>query len=112
MKRKMRIATREMYKWKARLNVHSGKQEYGVHYWETYSPAFQCTSIRMFLILPILQNWHTCQLDFVLAYLQANAETEQYMGMPFGFDVGGKSNLSHALLLIKNIYGSKASGRI
>ena len=34
------------------------------------------------------------------------------MDMPVGFDVGGKSNLAHALLIIKNIYGGKASGRI
>ena len=112
MKRKRRIATREIYKWKARLNVHGGKQEYGVHYWETYIPVVQWTYIRMFLILSILQNCHTCQLDFILAYPQANTETEKYMDMPVGFDVEGKSNMSHALILIKNIYGGKASGRI
>ena len=33
------------------------------------------------------------------------------MDMPVGFDVGGKSNLPHALLLIKNIYRGKASGQ-
>ena len=55
MKRKRSIATREIYKWKARLNVHGGKQEYGVHYWETYSLVVQWTSIRMFLILSILK---------------------------------------------------------
>ena len=92
--------------------MHGGKQEYGVHYWETYSPVVQWTSIRMFLILSILQNWHTRQLDFVLVYPQANTKTEQYIDMPAGFYVGGKSNLSHALLLIKSIYGGKASGRI
>ena len=90
MKRKRRIPTREIYKWKARLNVHGWKQEYGVHYWERYSPVFQWTFIRMFLILSILQNWHTRQLDFVLAYPQADADTEQYMDIPVGFDVGGK----------------------
>ena len=66
----------------------------------------------MFLILSILQNWHTRQLDFVLAYLQADSDTEQYMDIPVDFDFRGKSNLSHTLLLIKNIYGGKASGRI
>ena len=104
MKRKRRIATREIYKWKARLNVHGGKQEYSVHYWEMYSPVVQWTSIQMFLILSILQHWHARQLDFVLAYPQADAETEQYIDMPVSFDVGDKSNLSHALLLIKNIW--------
>ena len=38
MRRKRRIATGEVYKWKARLNIHGGKQEYGVNYWETYAP--------------------------------------------------------------------------
>jgi hypothetical protein len=35
MRRKRRIATQEVYKWKARLNIHGGKQEHGVNYWET-----------------------------------------------------------------------------
>ena len=30
MKRKRDIITREVYKWKARLNIHGGQQEYGV----------------------------------------------------------------------------------
>jgi hypothetical protein len=112
MKRKRRIDTREVYKWKARLNVHGGKQEYGVHYWETYAPVVQWTSIRLCLILSVLQNWHTRQLDFVLAYPQADVETEQYMEMPKGFNVGGKSRASHVLKLLKNIYGGKAASRI
>ena len=32
MRRKRRINTQEVYKWKARLNVHGGQQEHGVHY--------------------------------------------------------------------------------
>ena len=35
MRRKRRINTQEVYKWKARLNVHGGQQEHGVHYWDT-----------------------------------------------------------------------------
>jgi hypothetical protein len=112
MKRKRRIDTREIYKWKARLNVHGGKQEYGVHYWETYAPVVRWTSIRMCLILSVLQGWHTRQLDFVLAYPQADVESEQHMEMPKGFNVGGKHRSSHVLKLIKNVYGGRASGRI
>jgi hypothetical protein len=33
MKRKRRIATREVYKWKARLNIDGSKQEEGVNFW-------------------------------------------------------------------------------
>ncbi len=38
MKRKRRIVTREIYKWKAHITVDGSKQKYGVHYVETYSP--------------------------------------------------------------------------
>ena len=41
MKRKQRILTNKVYKWKARLNVHGGKQIKNVHYWETFSPICQ-----------------------------------------------------------------------
>eukprot|EP00978_Attheya_sp_CCMP212_P048469 scaffold525506_cov142-Attheya_sp.AAC.1 len=51
MKRKRRIATREIYKWKARLNIHGGKQTKGVDYWETYSPMVTWNAIRMFMTL-------------------------------------------------------------
>jgi hypothetical protein len=37
MKRKRSILSREIYKWKARLNCHGGQQEHGVNFWETYS---------------------------------------------------------------------------
>jgi hypothetical protein len=59
MKRKRRINTQEVYKWKARLNVHGGKQIKNVHYWETYSPVVKWSSIRMFLTLAIINNWKT-----------------------------------------------------
>jgi len=40
MKRKRRIATRQVYKHKkARLNLHGGKMEHGMNCWETYAPA-------------------------------------------------------------------------
>jgi hypothetical protein len=50
MKRKRRILTREIYKWKAQLNAHGGQQEHGVNFWETYAPVMNWFSIRLFLI--------------------------------------------------------------
>ena len=37
MKQKRDIQTRQVYKHKARLNIHGGQQEYGVHFMETFS---------------------------------------------------------------------------
>jgi hypothetical protein len=45
MKRKRRILTRLVYKWKARLNCHGGQQEHGINFWETYSSVVNWYSI-------------------------------------------------------------------
>jgi hypothetical protein len=111
MKRKRRINTREVYKWKARLNVHGGKQIKNVHYWETYSPVVKWSSIRLFLTLAAIKGWRTRQVDFVLAYPQADIETTLYMEIPRGFEFDG-SRKTHCLRLKKNLYGQKQAGRV
>ncbi|KAL7563107.1 hypothetical protein ACA910_012291 [Epithemia clementina (nom. ined.)] len=98
MKRKRRIDTREIYKWKARLNVHGGQQEYGLNYWETYSPVVAWTTLRFFFILALLRGWHCRQLDFVLAFPQAPTEVCLYMNFPKGYQFPpGISKETHVL---------------
>ena len=112
MKRKRRVKTNQVYKHKARLNVHGGQQEMGVNYWETYAPVVTWAAIRMVLILVILNNWHTVQIDFVLAYPQAEVECDIFMQIPKGFEIEGKTRLTHVIQLIKNLYGQKQAGRV
>jgi hypothetical protein len=45
MHRKRRIDTQEVYKWKARINIHGGKQTKGLNYWDTYAPVATWSSI-------------------------------------------------------------------
>jgi hypothetical protein len=112
MRRKRRIMSREVYKWKARLNVHGGKQTYGVDFWETYAAALKWSSIRFFLTQALINNWHTSRhLDFVLAYPQADVECDLNLEIPQGFEFEG-SRKTHCLQLVKNLYGSKAAGRV
>jgi hypothetical protein len=110
MKRKRRVDTGEVYKHKARLTVHGGKQEKGINFWETYSPVVSWFSIRFFLLLSMLQGWHTRQLDFVLAYPQADIECDMYMSIPSHFR--SRYGPNKVLKLLKNIYGQKQAGRI
>jgi Reverse transcriptase (RNA-dependent DNA polymerase) len=111
MKRKRRIATREVYKWKARLNVRGHMQKYGVHYWETYSPIVRWTTIRLCLVLALVHGWSTRQLDFVQAYPQAKVSTENvYTDIPQGVAFKGQpKNL--CLHVPQNIYGGNDAGR-
>jgi hypothetical protein len=112
MRRKRRIDTQTVYKWKARLNIDGSKQQYGIHYWETYAPVVAWPVIRFFLILSLLRGWETRQLDFVLAYTQADVETDLYMRIPTGYERDGITPKTHALKLLKNLYGQKQAGRV
>jgi len=71
MKRKRWIQTREVYKWKARLNIDGSRQVKGRDYWDTYAPVATWGSIRLILAKAIIQGWHSKQIDFVMAYTQA-----------------------------------------
>ena len=77
--------TQEVYKWKARLNVHGGQQEHGVHYWDTYTPVVTWQTVRFFFILSLLLDWRSRQLDFIMAYPQAPAEMPLYLCLPQGY---------------------------
>ena len=85
MKRKRKPSTGEISKYKARPNVNGKEQVQGVHYEETYAPVVGWATIRFFMTLAIINNWHTRQLDFVLAFPQADIERELYMRLPAGF---------------------------
>jgi Reverse transcriptase (RNA-dependent DNA polymerase) len=87
MKRKRRLLTNDVYKWKARLNLHGGQQEHGVNYWETYAPVVTWAAIRLVMILVLMYKWYTVQIDFVLAYPQGDVECDLFMKIPKGFEV-------------------------
>lgn len=111
MKRKRRIATREVYKWKSRLNLGGHKMIYGKHYDETYAPALAWSTIRLFLILTIINNWKSRQIDFVLAYPQAPVPRPTYMELPQGIIFPGLDRKKHCLEILRNVYGGKDAGR-
>ena len=112
MKRKRDIKTREVYKHKARLNIHGGQQQYGVHFTETYSPVVSWFAVRIVTILSAINKWHTRQVDFVLAYPQAPIPYDNYMKLPHGIKTIHGDGNTHVLKLKKNIYGGRNSGRV
>mmetsp|Transcript_4496 Transcript_4496/g.5066 ORF Transcript_4496/g.5066 Transcript_4496/m.5066 type:complete len:127 (-) Transcript_4496:73-453(-) len=60
----------------------------------------------------IVNVWHTKQLDYVLAFPQAPAETELFMAIPKGIRVQGGNSKDHVLKIHRNINGQKSAGRI
>ena len=112
MRRKRDLTTGEVVKWKARLNLHGGKQTYGVNYYETWSPVVGWFSVRLLICFALIQKWSIRQVDFVQAFCQAPIEMDMYMELPHGISVKGGSNKTHVLKLLANIYGQKQGGKI
>jgi Reverse transcriptase (RNA-dependent DNA polymerase) len=111
MKRKRKVLCGTVYKWKARLNVDGAKQVHGLDYWETYAPVASWSTIRLVLTIAVRNKWTIRQVDFVQAFPQAPIEAELYMEIPKGFNVGGTRD-THALRLLRNVYGQKQAGRV
>ncbi len=54
MQRKHDLTTNEIKSHKARLNLHDGKQIYGMNYYETYPPVVTWFAIRLMIIFGII----------------------------------------------------------
>ena len=113
MKRKRRIRTQEVYKHKARINFDGSTMVQGEHYDESYAPVVTWPATRYFLAQSILHGWHTKQMDFVLAYTQAEVDrSDLYMEIPRGVTLDGADRSLYVLHLKQNLYGMKQAGRV
>ena len=79
---KRNLTTNEITKHKARLNLHGGKQIYGMNYYETYAPVVTWFAIRLMIIFGILFQWSLRQVNFIMAYPPAPIEMDIYMELP------------------------------
>ncbi len=105
MKRKWRILTQEVYKWKARLCLDGSCQVFGQDYNKTYAPVADWIIIQFVLVLAIINCWESLQIDYILAYLQALVKRDMYMEIPMGCKVNAKGD--YILQILWNIYGQK-----
>ncbi len=76
MRRKCNLTTNKITKHKARLNLHGGKQVFGMNYFETYAPVVTWFAIRLVIVMGIIFNWALHQVDFIMAYPQSPVEMD------------------------------------
>jgi hypothetical protein len=112
MQRKRDLTTNEVKSHKARLNLHGGKQVYGMNYYETYAPVVTWFAIRLIITFGIIFQYALRQIDFIMAYPQAPIEEDIYMELPQGIKTATGNSKDHVLKLLKNIYGQKQAGRV
>jgi hypothetical protein len=110
-------------KHRSRMCPHGGQQVEGLNYWDTYAPVVSWRTIHLTLVLSLLSNLKTRQLDYVGAFPQADADCEIYMNIPPGFIVQNnhlvfthestKANSKHHVLkILKNIYGLRQASNV
>jgi hypothetical protein len=121
--RRKRAPDWSIVKYKSHLCPHGGQQIEGLNFWDTYAPVVSWRTIRLCLVLSLLSNMKTCQLDYVGAFPQADADCEVYMNIPGGFIVKNNTlnftttstinnSKQHLLKIKKNIYDLCQAGNV
>ena len=105
--KRKRLPNGQISRYKARLCAHGGMQQWGVNYWETFSPVVNWMSVRLILILAIIHDLPARAIDFVLAFPQAELDTPVYMELPAGCDPDSGSRHEYIIELKKSLYGLK-----
>ena len=79
-------------------------------FFETYALFFQLSTVRALLVMSIVLNLATQQIDFSNAFCQADIDEEVYFEMPKDFgDPRGRDMV--LLRLNKSLYGTKQAPR-
>ena len=107
MRWKWNLTTNKITNYKARLNIHGGKQTDGANYYETYTPVVAWFVVGIMIVFAILFSWSLKQFDFAMACPQAPIEQDVYMDLPHGIITQHDNSREHILNLNSNICGQK-----
>ena len=69
-------------------------------------------TIRMVIVISIINGWSTYQVDFVLVLTQANIEFDMYIKITQGIETKGGIRKTHILNILKNLYGNRQVYRV
>lgn len=89
-------------------------QKKGVEYTQNYALVAKMSTIRAFLAVAAMNQWHTCQMDVQNAFSHGDLKEEIYMHIPMGYKIsedytrqGGAR--STCMQTQKGLYGIKQS---
>ena len=112
-----RYPTGLVRKLKARFCVRGDLQKDGVDVFETYAPVVSWMTIRLLLILSVVLELETVQVDYTAAFCQAHMTHDVFINLPLGWQRLNKMGLPTAfaegkvLKLKRSLYGQRDSPR-
>ena len=93
-------------KLKARYCARGFEQQKGIDYFETFAPVVMWLTVRLLLIMSILMDLDTKQIDYTAAFVHAPIDCLVFVEMPKGFVLPGM-----VWKLRKSLYGLSQSPR-
>ena len=117
---KKKVSANGSIKYKARLVACGYNQQYGINYFETYTPTLALSSFRILLAISSAKRLNIHSIDVNTAFLTGPLDCVVYMDLPPGLDASMLSDEdaqalqldSACLLLRKGVYGLVQAGNM
>ena len=65
-------------------------QREGIDFHNTFAPVLNWYNVRLIVMMAEMDGWESIQIDYVLAFSQAQIDSDFYLYLPEGFHVDGE----------------------
>ena len=88
------------------------KKEYTSNFFQAFSPVLTWFTIRMLILITLINGLSTRQVGFVLVFYHNNIKFDIYMDITQGIETKGRSRATHVLNVLKIVYGKREVTRV